>query len=114
MLVCEMGKMTSIYLTDEEAVELKKFCEDNQCTQYSALKSAIKEIVSKSVRRDQQEIVPEKSIHGNQLAEAEKLTSTSEKKRPNRILQKLAVELKKRNRNRTLLKIAEHLKKAQI
>ena len=108
-----MGKITSIYLTDEEAVELKKFCEDNQCTQYSALKSAIKEIISKSVRDDQQETAPEKSIHENQLAEAEKLTSTSEKKRPNRILQKLAVELKKRKRNRTLLKIAEHLRKQQ-
>ena len=112
--MCEMGKMTSIYVTDEEAVELKKFCEDNQCTQYSALKSARREIVSKSVREDQQEIAPEKSIHGNQLSEAEKLTSTSEKKRPKRMLQKVAEELRKRKRNRTLLKIAEELKKRKI
>jgi Holliday junction resolvase len=40
-----MGKMTSIYLTDEEAAELKKFCSENQCTLYSAVKTAIRELV---------------------------------------------------------------------
>lgn len=42
-----MGKITSIYLTDEEAAELKKFCEENRCTQYSAFKAALRELISK-------------------------------------------------------------------
>lgn len=42
-----MGKIVSIYLTDEEHAELKKFCEENQCTQYSALKTALRELVSR-------------------------------------------------------------------
>ena len=36
-----------MYLTDEEHEKLKKFCEENQCTQYSALKTALRELVSK-------------------------------------------------------------------
>ena len=40
-----MGKITSIYLTDEEASELKKFCEANQCSQYSALKLALRDLL---------------------------------------------------------------------
>ena len=42
-----MGKMVSIYLTDEEQNALKRFCEENHCTQYSALKTALKELVSR-------------------------------------------------------------------
>lgn len=90
-----MGKMTSIYLTDEEATELKRFCEENQCTQYSALKSALREIISKPVRADEQEIVLEKSIQQSQLSEPEKPTSTSEKGKRDRTLQKIAEELRK-------------------
>ncbi|MDH5732187.1 MAG: hypothetical protein OEY88_00190 [Candidatus Bathyarchaeota archaeon] len=43
-----MGRLTSIYLTDEEAEKLKKFCDDNQCTQYSALKTAISELSARN------------------------------------------------------------------
>jgi Holliday junction resolvase len=46
-----MGKVTSIYLTDEEVVELKKFCNENQCTQYLALKTALNELLSKPVKK---------------------------------------------------------------
>ncbi len=45
-----MGKITSIYLTDEEVAELKKFCSENQCSQYSVLKTALKELLSKSLK----------------------------------------------------------------
>jgi len=45
-----MGKLTSIYLTDDEAAKLKKFCDENQCTQYSALKTAIRELMSRRAR----------------------------------------------------------------
>jgi len=42
-----MGKITSIYLTDKEASELKRFCDENQCTQYSAIKMALRELLFK-------------------------------------------------------------------
>jgi hypothetical protein len=42
-----VGKVTSIYLTDEEASELKRFCEENQCTQYSAIKTGLRELIAK-------------------------------------------------------------------
>jgi hypothetical protein len=48
-----MGKITSIYLTDEEAAELKKFCEENQCTQYSALKAVLRELLSKPMKEEE-------------------------------------------------------------
>ena len=40
-----MGKVTSIYLSDEEVTELKKFCEKNQCSQYAVLKMALRELL---------------------------------------------------------------------
>jgi len=45
-----VGKITSIYLTDEEAAMLEKFCNENQCTQYSALKTALRELVSQPIK----------------------------------------------------------------
>ena len=50
-----MGKITSIYLTDEESIELKKFCDENQCTQYSALKTALRELLSKPIQKTEEE-----------------------------------------------------------
>jgi hypothetical protein len=47
-----MGKITSIYLTDEEATKLKRFCDENQCTQYSALKTAVRELVTKPIKEE--------------------------------------------------------------
>jgi hypothetical protein len=41
------GKFTSIYLTDEEASELKRYC--HQCSQYSVLKTALREFLSGSI-----------------------------------------------------------------
>jgi hypothetical protein len=42
-----MGKIGTIYLSDRENRELKAFCDENQCTQYSALKTAVRELLSK-------------------------------------------------------------------
>jgi Holliday junction resolvase len=42
-----MAKIVTIYLSNEEAKELQEFCNENQCTQYSALKTAVKELLSK-------------------------------------------------------------------
>ncbi len=44
-----MGKIVTVYLSDEEAKDLKTFCDDNRCTQYSALKTAVKELISKPI-----------------------------------------------------------------
>ena len=60
-----MGKITSIYLTDGEAKKLEKFCEENQCTQYSVLKTAVRELLSKPIGEPEeespitQEIIPQ-------------------------------------------------------
>lgn len=90
-----MGKITSIYLTDEEAAQLKEFCEDNKCTQYSALKSALKELLSKPAKENQQEIFPQESLQPNQLSETKKLTATSGKGKRNRVREELLKYLKK-------------------
>ena len=34
-----MGKIVTIYLSDDEARELKSFCDENQCTQYSVARA---------------------------------------------------------------------------
>ena len=46
-----MGRIVTIYLTDAESVELKDFCDENQCTQYSALKTAVRELLSKPLKK---------------------------------------------------------------
>jgi hypothetical protein len=45
-----VAKIVTIYLSDEEARELQEFCNENQCTQYSALKTAVKELLSKPIQ----------------------------------------------------------------
>jgi hypothetical protein len=42
-----MGKVVTIYFSDEEAQDLKDFCDENRCTQYSALKTAVKQLLHK-------------------------------------------------------------------
>jgi hypothetical protein len=41
----EMGKVITVYLSDEETRHLKDFCDENQCTQYSALKTAVRQLL---------------------------------------------------------------------
>lgn len=50
-----MGKITTIYLTDKENAELKKFCDENQCTQYSALKTALRELLNQPLIEREEE-----------------------------------------------------------
>jgi hypothetical protein len=40
-----MGKIVTIYLSDDEASKLREFCDGNRCTQYSALKTARAKII---------------------------------------------------------------------
>ena len=44
-----VGKVVTIYLSDEEARDLKGFCDENRCTQYSALKTAVKQLLYRPV-----------------------------------------------------------------
>ena len=60
-----MGKIVTIYLSDEEARELRSFCDENQCTQYSALKTAVKQILSKPMQWEEED-VPEDIINETQ------------------------------------------------
>ena len=50
-----MGKIVTVYLSDDEVKDLKTFCDDNRCTQYSALKTAVKELLSKPVKQAKDE-----------------------------------------------------------
>lgn len=45
-----MGKLATIYLSDEEARTLTRFCEENRCTQYSAIKIAIRELTAERAK----------------------------------------------------------------
>ena len=40
-----LGKMVSLYLSDREARDLRAFCDENQCTQYNALKTAVNNLL---------------------------------------------------------------------
>jgi len=74
-----MGKITSIYLTDEEAIQLKKFCDENQCTKYSALKIAVKELLSKPIEETEEETpITEEVEFTRQNYEDDKATEENE------------------------------------
>jgi hypothetical protein len=70
-----MGKMTSIYLTDEEESELKKYCEEHQCSQYSVLKTALREFLSnfrvEHVEENQLEVEEQEDYEGEEDREEE-------------------------------------------
>ena len=42
-----MGKIVTIYLTDEETTGLRRFCEENACSQYTAIKTGLRELLSR-------------------------------------------------------------------
>ena len=59
-----LGKLVSLYLSDSEARELKAFCDANQCTQYNALKTAVRQLLEQPVYADERgepEIAEEKT-----------------------------------------------------
>lgn len=60
-----MGKLATIYLSDEEARTLTRFCEENRCTQYSAIKIAIRELVAEKARSEAEETGKAEQIQGN-------------------------------------------------
>ena len=90
-----MGKITSIYLTDEEAKQLEKFCEENQCTQYSALKTALRELLSTPIKEEKTSTLEERETA--QQPEVMEQTEETEKKEEirKRNLRKLLEELRK-------------------
>ena len=50
-----MGKIVTIYLSDDEARDLKEFCDESQCTQYSALKTAVRQMLYRPVQSEEDE-----------------------------------------------------------
>jgi len=81
MQVFEMGKIVTVYLTDEEASELKKFCEENQCSQYSVMKTALKEILFKPMKETSEEpSYTEEETSEQEAPEDETLEDDSEDK----------------------------------
>ena len=98
-----MGKITSIYLTDEEAKQLEKFCEKNQCTQYSALKTALRELLSTSIKEEKPSTLEEEETSPE--SEVEEETEEAKKKQEIRKLnlRKLARALKAHDRELNLI-----------
>ena len=47
-----MGKIVTIYLTDEETKSLTRFCEENSCSQYTAIKTGLKELLNKPIPKE--------------------------------------------------------------
>ncbi len=47
-----MGKIVTIYLTDEEAKSLTRFCEENSCSQYSAIKTGLRDLLNRPVTKE--------------------------------------------------------------
>ncbi len=87
-----MGRITSIYLSDEEAKQLKRLCEDNQCTQYSALKAAIRELLSMPI--EEETTVPEARVTAQQSEVAKETEKTKQSERRNDLLLRLRKALK--------------------
>jgi hypothetical protein len=72
-----MGKITSIYLTDEEASELESYCEEHQCSQYSVLKNALRDFLSNSKHESIEEnVIPQESEGEEQQQESKEDVST--------------------------------------
>ena len=69
-----MGKIVTIYLSDDEARDLKEFCNESQRTQYSALKTAVRQLLYRPVRVEEkrpQEIEEEPEEAEKTLEETE-------------------------------------------
>ena len=90
-----MGKITSIYLTEEEAMQLEKFCEENQCTQYSALKTALREMVSRPIKEEETSTVEERETAPQSEVKEETEETENKEEIRKRNLRKLLEELKK-------------------
>jgi len=85
-----MGRITSLYLTDDESAELKKFCDENQCTQYSALKAALRELLSKPLNKGEETPITEETINTQSIKQKEESKQTSEERLLLELLKKLS------------------------
>ena len=47
-----MGKIVTVYLTDEETKSLTRFCEENGCSQYTAIKTGLRELLSRPIPKE--------------------------------------------------------------
>jgi len=56
-----MGKVVTIYLTDEETTGLRKFCEENACSQYAAIKTGLRELLSRPLPKETATEIQEKT-----------------------------------------------------
>lgn len=87
-----MGKIVTIYLSDSESVELKGFCDENQCTQYSALKTAVRELLSRPMHKaegtplNNLEEEPEKATESDETPEETKQNDEADTSEPRRVL----------------------------
>ena len=57
-----MGKIVTIYLSEDEARDLKEFCDESRCTQYSVLKTAVRQLLYRPVLVEEegpQEVIEE-------------------------------------------------------
>jgi len=64
-----MGKVVTLYLSDEETRHLKDFCDENQCTQYSALKTAVRQLIYRpleSYEENESQSNPENTVEETQ------------------------------------------------
>lgn len=93
-----MGKMVSLYLTDREAGDLRRFCEEHSCTQYSALKTALRELMSQHIGGKEQEISDDKSKTNQQAntVNADETETTKKEKADDKPISRLTRYLEKR------------------
>ena len=74
-----MGKVVTIYLSVEEASSLKGFCDENRCTQYSALKTAVKQLLYRPLEAVYGDTgVKDKSVDEGQEEDTEIIEDTEE------------------------------------
>jgi Holliday junction resolvase len=82
-----LGKIVTIYLSDDEARDLKEFCDESRCTQYSALKTAVRQLLYRPNQVEEkgaQEIAEEPEEIYEELPEEE---STIVEEAPEEILE---------------------------
>jgi hypothetical protein len=49
-----LGKIVTIYLSDDEARDLREFCDESRCTQYSVLKTAVRQLLYRPVQTEEE------------------------------------------------------------
>ena len=86
-----MGKIVTIYLSDAEARDLENFCDENRCSQYSALKIAVKELLSKPIVKMEEETLITNEEEASKIIEEEFIEENEE---PEAIEQTIETDIK--------------------